>query len=217
MNIRRSREYYLSDIPLEEALGLLDESLSGRPKLILMDSERVGIADSVGRVVYEDVYANHSSPTVNTAAMDGIALNSSLTVGASETSPLDVQIERDFNWVDTGDAMPSAFDAVIMAEDVTQLDEEHATIRSPATPYQHVRRIAEDIASPELLLKKGSRIRILDIPCLAASGNSDVKVSVKPKVAILPTGSELIPIGTEPMPGQVIEFNSVVVSEQVEE
>lgn len=217
MNLRRSREYYLSDIPLEEALGLLDESLSGRTRFISMDSERVGIADSVGRVVCEDVYANHSSPLVNTAAMDGIALNSSSTVGASETSPLDVQVERDFNWVDTGDAMPLGFDAVIMAEDVTQLDEEHATIRSPAPPYQHVRRIAEDIASPELLLKKGSRIRILDIPCLAASGNGDVKVSAKPKVAILPTGNELVPIGTEPMPGQVIEFNSVVVSKQVME
>ena len=169
----------------------------------------------MGRIVSETIYAKLSSPLANTAAMDGIAVKSSLTVGATESAPVTLVFGRDFKWIDTGDVIPDGTDSVVMVEEVGRLEDGDVLLRSSAPPYQHVRRIAEDIASPEVLMQKGSEIRILDIAALASGGYGEVLVRNKPKVAILPTGNELVPVGYIPEPGQVIEFNSVIVSEQV--
>ena len=214
-SIPNEREYYLADIPLKEAIHKFDDALHRHHRKNSMESEHVSLSKSVGRVVSKTIYAKLSSPLANTAAMDGIAVKSSVTVGATESAPVTLIAGRDFQWVDTGDAMPDGADSVVMVEEVGKLEDESVLIRSSAPPYQHVRRIAEDIASPEILMQRGSEIRILDIAALAAGGYGEVLVRKKPKVAILPTGNELVPVGYIPEPGQVIEFNSIVVSEQV--
>ena len=207
-----TRDYFLSDIPLDKAQQIFmarDVTLGGDSGNFI---ERIKIHDSVNRVLSENVFAEFSSPSVNTAAMDGISIHSSHSVGANETNPMILDLHKTFHWVDTGDPIPEGCDAVIMIEEVSIVTRDKVSIMSPIAPYEHVRRLAEDIAAPELLLPIGSTIRPLDLACFAASGIADVAVSLKPKIALIPTGNELIKIGQKPGPGEVVEFNSLVLS-----
>ena len=112
--------------------------------------------------------------------------------------------------------MPSIYDAAVMIENVERVDSESVLLRSPVAPYQHVRKIAEDIAAPEQLISRGSIIRPIDLAPLGAAGIAEVEVAVKPKVALIPTGSELVQLGQDPEPGNVIEFNSIFLSAMIE-
>ena len=84
--------------------------------------------------------------------MDGVAVRSADTVGASETSPLPLTLPDQAAWVDTGEPIPDEFDAVIMVEVVRTLDDSTIEIRAPVPPYNHVRPLGEDIVESELLL-----------------------------------------------------------------
>ena len=144
--------------------------------------------------------------------MDGVAINSLLSVGATESIPVILKSCGQYEWVDTGDALPDWTDSVVMVEDVEEIEDGNILLRSPVGPYQHVRREAEDFAAPELLLHAGSKISPRDLAWLGASGIGEIPVIRRPKVAIIPTGNELIPSGHKPQPGQVIEFNSAVIA-----
>nr|MCS5642385.1 molybdopterin biosynthesis protein [Dehalococcoidia bacterium] len=122
-SIPNEREYYLADIPLKEAIDKFDDALHRHHRKNSMESEHVSLSKSVGRVVSKTIYAKLSSPLANTAAMDGIAVKSSLTVGATESAPVTLIAGRDFQWVDTGDAMPDGVDSVVMVEDVGKLED----------------------------------------------------------------------------------------------
>ena len=139
------------------------------------------------------------------------------TVGASETSPLKLSVGDQAVWIDTGDPMPRDADAVIMVEDVQEPDSETIEIYAPVSPYQHVRALGEDIAAAELVLPQSHRLRPHDLAACAAAGLTEVSVRVPPKVAIIPTGNELTPIGQSPKPGEIIEFNSLMLAAMVEE
>ena len=97
--------------------------------------------------------------------MDGIAVHASDTVGASETAPVRLEAGA-FEIVDTGDPVPGDFDAVVMREDVHELDG-GVELRAAAAPYQHVRSIGEDVSAAELLLPAGHRLRPVDVAAAA--------------------------------------------------
>ena len=217
MNDVGSREYFLSDIPLEEAQEIFMTRVSCLNGGGKGSSAKIEIQCSVDRVLSENVFAEFSSPTVNTAAMDGISIDSRTSVGANETNPITLDLDKTFQWVDTGDPIPEGCNAVVMIEDVQTITGSSVSIMSSVSPYEHVRRLAEDIAAPELLLPRGTVVRPLDLACLAASGISEVEVSVLPKVSLIPTGDELINIGQKPQPGEVIEFNSLMLSGLIKE
>ena len=144
--------------------------------------------------------------------MDGVAVRSSDTAGASETSPIALNVPDQARWVDTGDPMPEGLDAVIMIEVVREVDKSIIEIRTPVPPYNHVRPLGEDIVESELLLPENHRLRPVDIGACAAAGVTTLEVRRKPTVAIIPTGSELVPVGADPGPGDVVEFNSLVLA-----
>jgi len=206
------RNYFLKDIPLQAAQDKYNNHLNEIKFTDARNTERVAINDSVGRVSSESVFAKISSPHVTTSAMDGIAIKYGSSIGATETRPITLYEGSDFVWVDTGDPIPDGFDSVIMIEDLERSTGNEVVIRSPVAPYQHVRKIAEDIAAPELLIQKGAVIRSLDLACLGASGLSEVEVISRPKICFIPTGTELVKIGQTPKAGQIIEFNSVFMS-----
>ena len=206
------RNYFLKDIPLQAAQDKYNNHLNEIKFTDARTTERVAINDSVGRVSSESVFAKISSPHVTTSAMDGIAIKYGSSIGATETRPITLYEGSDFVWVDTGDPIPDGFDSVIMIEDLERSTGNEVVIRSPVAPYQHVRKIAEDIAAPELLIQKGAVIRSLDLACLGASGLSEVEVISRPKICFIPTGTELVKIGQTPKAGQIIEFNSVFMS-----
>jgi putative molybdopterin biosynthesis protein len=137
--------------------------------------------------------------------MDGIAVRSEDTWGAAEQRPVSLAC---FFRVNTGNVIPSGFDAVIMIEDVT-FDGEKAVIRKAAGPWQHVRPAGEDIAESEMILPSSHRIRPHEIGALAAYGISHVP-ALTVRVGLVPTGSELVVPGTKPAPGQVVESNTVM-------
>ena len=214
---KHGRDYYLSDIPLDEATRRFGRALAGAGARQHTASETVPLDRANGRVTAEPVWAERSSPHYDAAAMDGVAVRAVDTVGASETSPQKLSVGDQAVWVDTGDQMPRDADAVIMVEDVQETDESTIEIYGPVSPYQHVRALGEDIAAAELVLPQSHRLRPHDLAACAAAGLTEVSVRVPPRVVIIPTGNELTPIGKTPDPGEIIEFNSLMLAAMVED
>jgi putative molybdopterin biosynthesis protein len=169
--------------------------------------ENVPLEQAVGRIMAQPLFAGYSVPEVHLSAMDGIAVRSEDTWGASEQSPVTL---HDFARVNTGNIIPPGYDAVIMIEDV-RMSSGAAIIRRATSSWQHVRPAGEDIAESEMILPSGHRIRPHDIGALAAYGIMEVPV-LTVTVGIIPTGTELVPAGTRPLPGQVVESNTVMAA-----
>ena len=101
-----------------------------------------------------------------------------------------------------------------MREHVHYDDAGRAELRSAVAPYQHVRSIGEDVSATELLLPTGHRLRAVDVAAAAAAGAIDLVVHRAPVVAVLPTGDEIRPVGTEPAPGVILDTNSLMLAAQ---
>ena len=214
---RAGRRYYLQDIPLHEAVSKFHAALDrvgGRERTA---AEAVHLEAAAGRVTSGPVTALLSSPHYDSAAMDGAAVRSADTVGATETSPVRLEIGRQAAWVDTGDPIPDEFDAVIMIEVIHQVDARTIEVQAAVPPYQHVRALGEDIAATELLLPGGHRLRPQDLAACAAAGLSHVDVRRRPKAVVLPTGNELVAVGSTPGPSEIIESNGLMLAAMVEE
>ena len=154
--------------------------------------ERIPVTESRGRRTAEAVYAVCSSPSYNSCAMDGIAVVSSRTKGASETEPVTLLPERDYMEADTGDLLLPPYDAVIMAEELSETEDGKIRIFAPTHPFANVRPAGEDIVAGEMVLPSGHVIRAVDVPVLLAAGLSEVSVVKRPLVGIIPTGDEML-------------------------
>jgi len=184
------RNLYLSNIPVEEALNKYFSSLDGclTPKY-----ENIPTEKSLDRITSCAVYARLSSPMYNAAAMDGIAVKTFATAGARESNPLILKAGGDFINVDTGDPVYHPFDAVIMAEDLIQLENnDDVKILESAHVWQHIRPIGEDIVEGEMIIPSRHKIRPIDIGVLFSGGITNLEVFSKPKTAIFPTGTEIV-------------------------
>jgi putative molybdopterin biosynthesis protein len=212
-----TRHYYLSDIPLSEALQKFHDALLEAAALSLAEAETLALDQAHGRVTAAPVWAIRSSPHYDAAAMDGVAVRARETIGATETSPLRLTVGEQAVWVDTGDPMPAGLDAVIMIEVIHQVDACTIEIQAPVAPYQHVRPLGEDIVATELVLPGSHRLRPQDLAACAAAGLTAVAVRQPPHVTVIPTGTELVPIGTEPGPGDIVEFNSLMLGAMMAE
>ena len=191
---------YLELRSLDQALSLLVTSFAP-PR----HTERVPIMQAVGRVAAEPVFSRYSVPEVNLTSMDGIAVRSRDTIGAGDRNPVTL---KHFARVNTGNIIPPEFDAVVMIEDVWEADRQFQ-IRKAAAPWQHVRPAGEDIKEGKLVLPRGHLIRSFDIGALVTYGITSIEV-LAVNVGIIPTGSELVPLGVRPAPGQVVESNTVM-------
>lgn len=209
------KQVFLDSMSLEKARALLGERLDAAG-LCRAPAERIPVQEAQGRTTAAAVFAKYSSPFYHSAAMDGYAVRFADTFGASETSPGQLKLGQQALPIDTGDPLPEGFNAVIMIEDVNRISEEVIEIYSPATPYQHVRTIGEDIVATELIVPENHRLRAIDIGALLASGHLDIEVRKRPVVAIIPTGTEIIESETvrerPPLPPEIIEYNSAVLA-----
>ncbi len=181
---------------------------------------------ALGRVLAEPVWAKISAPHYHACAMDGFAVRSTDTVGAMPNDPVTLSLGSHASYVDTGDPLPMWADAVIPIENVEPLTKEGSIaievrqpavirIRSAVTPWSHVRPMGEDMVATQLVLPAGHVLRPADLGAIAASGNDRIKVARRPRVAIIPTGNELVPIGRPVKAGEIVEYNSVVLAAQV--
>lgn len=208
------RNIYLKKKTLAQARRIVDVELTN---LIHLETERISAIHSVGRVTAEPIFARISSPPFHCAAMDGIAVKAQTTYGATEESPKSLLINTEAFFVNTGNPVPQGMDAVIMIEDVHILDHEKVEIREAAYPWQHVRAIGEDVITTEMVFSENHKITPYDLGALLASGHKEVKVWKKPRVLIVPTGSELLePEQTDldklNAASGIIESNSYVLS-----
>jgi putative molybdopterin biosynthesis protein len=205
---------FIHDRPAAEALAAWQEAcaVAGCPERL--EVVRLTLDQAVGRVTAEPVWATRSSPPFDAAAMDGIAVHSAETVGASETSPVRLE-PGSFEIVDTGDPIPADFDAVVMREDVHEVGGA-VEVQAAAAPFQHVRSIGEDVSAAELLLPAGHRLRAVDVAAAGAAGATELAVRRRPVVTVIPTGDEIRPIGTELGDGELPDTNSMMLAAQAE-
>lgn len=207
------RNIYLKMKTLNEARELWFSRIGQ----IRTPQERIASASGLNRVLSTPILARQSVPHYHGAAMDGFAVLALSTFGAADTNPLQLSIGSEAFPVDTGDPLPEGTDSVIMIEHVEQVSDKHIEIRSAAFPWQHVRKVGEDIVAGELLLPVRHILRPADIGSLLASGIGEIAVFSRPEVLIQPSGSELIPAGAaaSAQPGQIIEFNGTVLGAMV--
>lgn len=218
---------YLQDIPLNEALARFEQALESAGLNGILGEETLELSENlVGRVTTQPVWARISSPHYHAAAMDGFALRAEDVAGAMPTSPVILTVGQQAVYVDTGDPLPLWANAVVPIENVEALDENgkimtdarcprSIRLRAGLPPWSHVRPMGEDIVATQLVLPSGHVLRPVDLGAVAAAGHDRISVSRKPRVAILPTGTELIEIGQPIETGKIIEFNSLVLAAQI--
>src|ERR1041385_6713940 len=214
-----ARKRYLKKTPLKDARELF----LSRVDPAALASEEIPIDDALDRITAEPVFAKISAPHYHASAMDGICVRAEDTFGATEFAPKKLRpLSGDnfagaFQYVDTGNAIPLWANAVVMIEKVHQLEDGRVEIFDSVAPWSHVRLVGEDVVATELLLPRAHRLRPYDLGALLAAGHTKVRVKVRPRVAIIPTGDELIEPGEEAKPGAVIDFNSTVLASFVRE
>jgi len=222
---------YLHDIPLDQAFARLEAALREAGLTGILGVEQIALSqDAVGRVLAEPVWAKISSPHYHASAMDGFAVRASDTEDALQTNPVTLICgQADTSpmaaYLDTGDPLPDWANAVIPIENVEPLDgslparvarqPEVIRIRGAVAPWSHVRPMGEDMVASQLVLPAGHTLRPVDLGAIAGCGHTSIRVSRKPSVAILPTGTELVPIGVDVKPGDIIEYNSLVLAAQI--
>ena len=207
---------FIKDGPAAQALDAWRAAREAAGCAERLPAITVPVAGAAGLVTAAPIWAVRSSPPFDAAGMDGIAVRSAGTHGASETTPVWLAADE-YDVVDTGDPMPDGRDAVVMREHVHYDSAGRAELRAAVPPYQHVRSIGEDVSAGELLLPEGHRLRAADLAAAASAGQTQLSVRKKAFVLILPTGDEVRPIGTEPGPGQILDTNSLMLAEQARE
>ncbi|WZL72126.1 molybdopterin biosynthesis protein [Clostridiaceae bacterium 35-E11] len=212
---KKERNIYLSNVEVEKAL----EKFLTRINTIFkkQEKEMVSVIDSQGRVTTCPVFAKYSSPNYNASAMDGIAVRAMKTFSASERNPIQLTLNEDFVYLDTGDPIVEPFNAVIMIEDIEEIDEKTIEIIKPASPWQHIRPIGEDIVAHEMIIPSNHLIRPVDIGALLSGGITEISVYKRPRVGIIPTGTEIIEPEETMELGKIIESNSRVFEGMVKE
>lgn len=203
---------FLTNVPLEQARAdyiemLIDNGFGAA-------SERISVQEAYGRITAGAVYASICSPHYAASAMDGIAVFSKDTFGATETTPITLTPQQ-YVVVDTGDPIPEQCDAVIMVEDIVQNDDQTITIYAAAAPWQHIRQIGEDICAGEMILAAHMTVTPAAIGAMIAGGVMEIDVIKKPVIGIIPTGDEIVAPCANPKPGDILEFNSSIFSAMV--
>ncbi|MGD9475740.1 MAG: molybdopterin biosynthesis protein [Eubacteriaceae bacterium] len=203
---KNERNLYLKNESLADAIDLFMNEFEKNDQLI--SSQTLAVIESLNHVTAQPVFAKISSPYYNASAMDGIAVNALEMKGIDERHPKTLIKGQDFNFVDTGDVIKDPFNAVVMIEDVRVDSEDQVSINQPVAIWQHVRPIGEDIVAGELIVPAYSKIRAIDLGALLAGGITEIEVLKKPRVGIIPTGTELVDAGEEMGEGKIIDSNT---------
>ena len=184
-------------------------------------TERIPVAEASGRVLSVDVKADRFVPPFDRSAMDGYAVIAEDTFGADESEiylELDgvihagevsrKQVERGHCiQIATGSPLPDGANAVVMVE-YTEQHEDKILVTRPVYPGANISKKGEDIEDGELVLKAGVMLTPAKIGTLAALGRTDVDVYIRPRIAVIPTGEEIVKPGIELAPGQIYDVNS---------
>lgn len=203
----------------EDALKKLEEQFS----LPFLASDKISISAALDRVLAEDIISAEDLPEFNRSTMDGFAVRSRDTFGATEGRPAYLTVVGDSIMgtipdrvlskgeamrIATGGALPQGADAIVMLEYTQFMDSAGIEVVKPVAPLENVIQIGDDIRKGETVLSRGHRVRPQDMSALASLGITRIKVFEKPKVAIVSMGNEIIPADSASVPGRIRDSNS---------
>ncbi len=210
-------------ITVEEALKLLlEHSPFRRPAEVSL-----AIENSYGRILSRDVISPEDLPSFSRSTVDGFAVNSADTFGATDGFPSYLNLVEEILMgekpglilkkgaaakIATGGMLPEGADSVVMFEHTQQMDEKMIEVVKPVSPGENVIQAGEDARREESVLQAGQKLRPQDIGALAGLGITDVWVCQKPKVSIISTGDEIVPADRPVKPGQVRDINSYTLA-----
>jgi molybdopterin molybdotransferase len=212
----------------EAALDLLISSLpSNTPRMT-----KVPIEDSLGLVCANDIVSAEDLPQFARSTVDGYAVKSEDTFGATEAMPAYLVLgdeimmgqQPDFTLskglaskIPTGGMLPRGADAAAMFEHVQTVDAATIEVLKPVVPGENIIQAGEDVKKGERVVLKGRRIRPQDIGACAGIGVTSVKVYERPRVSIISTGDEIVPAAASPGMGQVRDINSYVLAGMIDD
>ncbi len=203
----------------ENALKRLEEHLI----IAVPDQELVHISHSLGRILSDAILSPEDQPGFDRSTMDGYAVRSVDTFGATESLPAFLSVIGDIPMgtlpqqhiskgevmkIATGGALPPGADAVVMLEQTQPVDETHIEVVRAVAPQENVTRTGDDMHKGETVLSRGHVIRPQDMGALASMGIVSIPVYHKPRVAIISTGNEIIPADSVTSPGKIRDSNS---------
>ena len=192
-----------------------------------VSSEKASLTAAVGRVLAEDIHADLDLPGFARSTMDGYAVRGASTFGASEGSPAFFTVvgsvamgEKSALSVGPGEAvriatggmLPDGSDAVVMVEHTEALDDETIEVYKSAAPGQHVIARGEDMQRGDKVLHRGQPLRPQEVGLLAAVGQTHPDVFRPPRVGIISTGDEVVPVEAVPAAGQIRDVNSAALA-----
>ncbi|MDD1723911.1 MAG: molybdopterin molybdotransferase MoeA [Methanospirillum sp.] len=207
---------FLSVILTEEAVRIV------RQIALPLPVERIPLSDAIGRVTARDVSSDVDIPGFSRSTVDGYAVRSPDTTGAGESIPSILKLtgrismgETDDKplepgtcmYIPTGASLPQGADAVVMVEYCEEPGDQ-VLIHRPVSPGENIISRGEDFGSGQVAVYTGTRISSRVAGVLAACGLDTVPVSVRPRIGIISTGDELVPIQGIPEPGQIRDINS---------
>ena len=198
------------------------EALRALLQVSSVGSERIPTVRARARVLAEDLYSSVDLPHFHRAAMDGYAVKAKDTFGANQSLPAYLKLAGVVEMgkeatqrlgageairISTGGMMPPESDAVVMVEYTDETDAGLVEIHRSVSPWQNVIQIGDDIKKRELVFHRGRRLRAHDLGALTGVGISSVLVYMRPRIALISTGDEIVDADTDPMPGQVRNIN----------
>ncbi len=210
----------------------LEEVISLAEEFPCTPFETIPVSDSFSRVLAEDLFAEKNMPGFRRATMDGYAVKAQSTFGASESNPSWLDITGtilmgevpDFTLkqgeavkISTGGMLPEGADSVVMVEHTELVDETSVEIYKSVAPLQHVIDASEDFAEQEKVLSRGMFMRPQEAGLAAGLGFTQIRTYKTPRVGIISTGDEIIPITQEPGPGKIRDINSYSLAGFVKE
>lgn len=201
-------------------------------KEYFLEEEYINIEDSKGRIFSEDIVSLENIPEFRRSTVDGYALKSKTSQGASSTIPTILALKEEIkmgelakyninagelSYVPTGGMVPEGSDSVVMIEYTEKLDDKTILIYKPVSIGENLIDIGEDVKKGTVVFEKGQNIDSYKIGVLASLGISKIKVYRKTKVTIISTGDEIIGIDEKISVGKIRDINSYVISSLVEE
>jgi molybdopterin molybdotransferase len=204
-----------------QKLTLIDDALQTWLKFFQGKKPRevtVPLNEAFDSVLATDLTADEDLPRFAKSAVDGYAVKSQETTGASQFIPLTFQItsseevgSKQVKQIWTGNPIPKGANAVVMLEH-TKKTGGKLEIRIQVAIGGNVSKKGEDVKKAEKILKAGTRLTPYHLALLAAMGKNQVKVAEKPLIAILATGNELAEVGNKPAGNQIFESNRIMLS-----
>ncbi len=189
--------------------------------------EGLSLEDALGRVLSQDIYSPSDMPGFLRATMDGYAVRAEDTFGASSTLPAVLEVKGEVRMgkmpevsigkgeavkIATGGMLPQGANGVVMIEFCHHIDDNTIEVEKAISPWENVMQPDDDIRRGEVVLKKGKRLRPQDIGALAGLGIQHLRVYKRPRIAIISTGDEVVPIDRAPAPAQVRDINRYTLS-----